>query len=189
MHHRIRSMAVALLAAALCCAADAAGENTDAIDDALLMTKFTVLGVKLGVERQVGAALPQAQAECLDAELAPLARRHYRDSMRAALSPAQIEQGARLASAPVFADVNRYILAHQQSLREEGKNVEGDFAHYLLATAAVRTAQPPQAQEQIRAFVAWHEQAHRQISPRVAQRTPGFIRSVAEILVRCGKAA
>jgi hypothetical protein len=166
-----------------------ASVSTEAIDSALLMTKFTVLGIELSYQQ---SSLPRqasrSEMACINSRVTPLVRNHFDSAMKSALTLQELQLGNELASASVFPKVRRYIFDHREQLTAEAKSAKANLAYYFLITAATRTNRPVQQQNQIREFIAWDLQAHPKISEVVGNQTPKLVQDVAAVFIRCRKA-
>lgn len=167
--------------------ASAKGEvSTEAIDEALLETEFTVLGI--GVSYQQSFLQRQAsrsEMACLNSRITPLVRDHFDSAKKSALTPEEVQRGNQLASASVFAVIRRYIIDHREQLTAEIESTGVNFSHYFLTTAAARTNQPAQERNQVEEFIAWHSGVHPRISAAVGTQTPKLVQDVAIAFVSC----
>lgn len=122
---------------------------------------------------------------CVNSKVTPVVRNHFDSAMRSALTLPELQRGNELASAEVFPKVTRYIVDHREQLAAEKGGAAGNLSHYFLVTAASRTNQPVEQQNQIREFITWHSGVHPRISEAVGKQTPQFIRDVAAIFASC----
>lgn len=133
-------------------------EKASRVEQALLVSELMTLGFREGF-RHALAARPDGEqiTQCFVGKMAPVAVEFAARSVWEACTAEQLNRGARLASAPVFAEVHRYIRGHLDSLAPDAKATGKRVDEELLLLAAARLGLPAAEQAKVADFVAWHQ--------------------------------
>ncbi len=132
------------------------------IERALMMSELMTLGTLQTLE----AKLPNSPEKpkkiaCVNSRLSEPASEIFGREWAMSLTAKQLEEGARLASAPVLSKARVYTLANLDRLGTEAKSSGEKVDHYYLVSAAKSLPLPTDDKAKLDAFILWHQNAEK----------------------------
>jgi ATP-dependent Lon protease len=198
MFRKIAYLLIAMIASNNCFAAGhelpayltvmSAEKQAEMIDDALLMSYFTALGVETNMYQQFKEISDiEYLMACAHPNVITLVRQHYSSQLKNALSKDELKSGAKLASSKAFIKANSYIKLNFQSLAKQAaaSKSDSDFSKFLLLTAADRLKLSNKERQEIIDFLEWHTRVSPELNRESAAMQDKFILSIAKIISSC----
>jgi hypothetical protein len=164
----------------------ASTSQTDSIDEALLRTRLTVLGIDTYFSSTYASrSNAKAILACIHSGVTPIVREHFSTAMKTALTPSELDVGSKLALPVVSLDLAPYILANREVLIAEAERDHAYVSHYLITTAATRLNHSESELEDVTRFVSWDATISRKVDTIVKQNSPALMAKIREVTDSC----